>query len=76
VLAPMPRASDRIATVANSGLRRSPRIARRRSDSELVTWCLDGLMTVKVGARAGFSDNTRASKPFRVDGVSSVWRSL
>src|SRR4029077_18790583 len=36
VLAPMPRASDRIATAANSGLRRSPRIARRKSDNELV----------------------------------------
>ena len=31
VLAPMPRASDRIATVAKRGLRRSPRMASRRS---------------------------------------------
>src|SRR4029079_15149033 len=36
VLAPMPSASDRIATVANSGLRRSPRAARRRSAQVVV----------------------------------------
>ena len=29
--APMPRASDRMATVVNRGLRRRPRTARRRS---------------------------------------------
>src|SRR5262245_43350161 len=34
VLAPIPSASERIATAANSGLRRRPRTARRRSDSE------------------------------------------
>src|SRR6476620_7388535 len=33
VLAPMPNASDRIATVEKRGLRRSPRIASRRSAS-------------------------------------------
>src|SRR5436190_14327401 len=32
VFAPFPRASDRIATVAKSGLRRRPRKARRTSD--------------------------------------------
>ena len=31
VLAPIPRASDKMATAANSGLRRRPRRARRRS---------------------------------------------
>jgi len=31
VLAPMPRASERIATLAKSGLRRSPRSASRMS---------------------------------------------
>ena len=36
VLAPMPSASDRMATVANSGLRRSPRSARRRSPMNVV----------------------------------------
>src|SRR5947208_2646111 len=49
VVAPMPRASDRIATVANSGLRRSPRIARRRSDKELVIRCFDGRRAAGVG---------------------------
>src|SRR4051812_29933810 len=32
VFAPIPSASDRIATMANSGVRRNPRIARRRAD--------------------------------------------
>src|SRR6476660_3126687 len=42
VLAPMPRARDRIATSANSGLRRSPRTARRRSARMEVIGALDG----------------------------------
>ncbi len=41
VLAPIPRASDRMATMAKSGLRRSPRSARRRSDAAFIS-CLDG----------------------------------
>src|SRR5690349_19857287 len=32
LLAPIPRASDRIATPVNNGLRRRPRMAYRRSD--------------------------------------------
>jgi hypothetical protein len=41
VFAPIPSASERIATIANSGLRRSPRTARRRSES-VVILCFDG----------------------------------
>src|SRR4051812_28551716 len=36
VFAPIPSASERMATVANSGLRRSPRRARRRSDQDVM----------------------------------------
>src|SRR6187200_848167 len=44
VFAPIPRASDRIATVANSGLRDRLRIARRTSDvEEEVMVTLDGM---------------------------------
>src|SRR5881296_611832 len=42
VLAPMPSASDRIATVAKRGLRRSPRRARRTSASSVDMLHLDG----------------------------------
>src|SRR5262249_20007366 len=40
----MPSASDSVATVANSGLRRSPRMARRKSPVEAVmgTWTVCG----------------------------------
>ena len=40
VFAPMPSASDRIATVANNGLRRSPRKANRKSPPEVAMCAL------------------------------------
>src|SRR5258705_1661807 len=42
VLAPIPRASDRMATVEKRGLRRRPRRAKRRSGSSVVIPCFDG----------------------------------
>src|SRR5262245_53133460 len=54
VLAPMPRASERIATAAKSGLRRSPRIARRRSDSELLIFVL-GRTESRLGCPSAFA---------------------
>src|SRR5688572_33114114 len=42
VFAPIPSASDRMATVANSGLRPRLRIARRTSDVVVVMVLLDG----------------------------------
>jgi hypothetical protein len=49
VLAPIPSARDRIATVANSGLRARLRIARRTSDvEEEVMVILDGTRLVAV----------------------------
>src|SRR3954471_3565136 len=42
VFAPIPSASDRIATVAKSGLRRRPRTAKRRSDQAVLICDFDG----------------------------------
>src|SRR5687767_2249733 len=46
----MPRANDRMATVAKSGLRRRPRKARRRSATVLPMASLDGTLHPKVGS--------------------------
>src|SRR5215204_6362297 len=51
VFAPMPRASDRIATVAKRGLRRRLRIASRTSDVEVVMVVLDGAQGPTVYGR-------------------------
>src|SRR5689334_4578322 len=48
VFAPMPSASERMATAANRGLRRRPRSARRKSEAELVMLLFDGMDPPKV----------------------------
>src|SRR3954447_1281647 len=52
VLAPMPRASDRMATIENNGLRKSPRTANRTSLNGRVIPLLDGAEWRRVGAAA------------------------
>src|SRR5947207_12166803 len=42
VFAPIPSASESVATMANSGLRRRPRMARRKSPVEAVIAALTG----------------------------------
>src|SRR4051812_17765015 len=49
VFAPMPRASDRIATIENNGLRNSPRTAKRTSLKGSVIALLDGVGSRRVG---------------------------
>src|SRR6185503_11800421 len=49
VLAPIPRASDRIATIENNGLRTSPRTANLRSLNARVIPGLDGAGGQRVG---------------------------
>ncbi len=51
VFAPIPSASDRIATIANSGLLRSPRTAKRRSFRASVIAGLDVHPAAKVYLR-------------------------
>src|SRR5688572_11064212 len=62
VFAPIPSANDRIATVANSGLRPRLRIARRTSDVEGFMEDLDGAETGAVyRARQKASSATAAA---------------
>src|SRR5687767_12284202 len=68
VFAPMPSARERIATMANSGLRSRPRTARRRSLIGAVIGQLDGRDQRRVGRRSaqrGLQKHERA-----VDGVA------
>src|SRR5712691_4546974 len=51
VLAPMPSASDRIATMENRGLRKSPRTANRMSLIARIIRRLDDAAVRRVGAR-------------------------
>src|SRR6516162_1534570 len=61
VFAPMPSASDRIATMEKRGLRRSPRTANRMSLKTRVIGGLDGAPPPRVGVRT-IRRNRRARK--------------
>ena len=58
--APMPSASDRIATIVKSGLRRSPRKAKRRSRGGCSSPYLDG-----NGPRTVYGRRAHPSPPHR-----------
>ena len=52
LFAPIPNASERIATLANSGLRRRPRIAYRRSAQKVLIGRLTGLAAERLSSAA------------------------
>src|SRR4051794_28242082 len=80
VLAPMPSASDRMATIENSGLRRRPRSARRKSPRTVLMvfgltggrgeWLLSGFSGSRV---LGFS-GSQVLRVLRVLGFSTCAR--
>src|SRR3954471_21511259 len=69
VFAPIPSASDRIATTANSGLRRRPRSANRRSEKVAIPG-LDGLGSALVYLLDNASARTHEYCGYKTEGAA------
>src|SRR6185436_14073366 len=75
VLAPMPSASDRIATIEKTGLRNRPRTARRKSDEVALIEALDaatGWMVYSPGRQRVISAATGVGVSTRMKGMTAT----